>query len=461
MSALLCSTLIMGVSEANVVPDTKAANSFADAAGTDGVLKVLTIGNSHSQNSMNYLYDILKHEGYDDAVLAFMYKGGGNLAEYAAAMKSDEPFFEYHENSSGTWSGKLGAVKKVPLSYAFGNQSADGYEGGNDWDFIVLMEGSSRHGGAEEFDTTSLNEMIAYVRAKCPDAKLLYNMTWAWGEGSVLFDDNKYGYVDTQDMYERICAAVQANISEDMFECVIPTGTAVRNVTASYGHGEVYNDNASENGEMLHLNQIGMLTAAYTWYAALTGDTVEPNNLVDVFYSDGRQVIVDNNVIAAAANNAIAHPFEAEHDHSNSWSNWKSLSGTSVTISGSGNYYLTADVTKQIVVPAGATVTLCLNGNDILPISSAAISLSESATLNLCNCGSDAKVGPSGSNTGRSITTSKNGVTVNMYERVTLTRDNGDANGGGVYLGSSSGTGATFNMYGGTITNCKTGSSGP
>lgn len=157
--------------------------------------------------------------------------------------------------------------------------------------------------------------------------------------------------------------------------------------------------------------------------------------------------------VSAAGANEI--PLEAEHEHSADQEGWTGIS-TAQTLS-SGKYYLSGDVAGTISVAAGADVTLCLNGKNILAtggdyaISMTANTGAQTSGLTLCNCaGSGGVVGPGSTGTARSIMV-RTGATVNMYDGVTLTRTNTEANGGGVTFSG----GGEFNMYGGKVDNCQ------
>ena len=103
---------------------------------------------------------------------------------------------------------------------------------------------------------------------------------------------------------------------------------------------------------------------------------------------------------------------------------WSKLTSSSNTSLSSGNYYLSGTVKANISVQSGATVTLCLNGNTLTAKKSGkvVIDVLKDANLILCDC--------SGSNSG----------TVTGASRKSY-------GGGGVYVHE----GATFTMYGGTI----------
>lgn len=134
---------------------------------------------------------------------------------------------------------------------------------------------------------------------------------------------------------------------------------------------------------------------------------------------------------------------------------WTELSSLTETVSGcyeiksGGKYYLSDDVRNgtnyrpTIRITCTEDVTLCLNGKTIYPAqspSSRVVSLSDDSTLNLCDCaGTGCILGED------EILFAYNNATINMYSGALK-----DSTMEAVFLTE----GASFNMYGGTITGC-------
>ena len=148
-----------------------------------------------------------------------------------------------------------------------------------------------------------------------------------------------------------------------------------------------------------------------------------------------------------------AHPVCGEagctkHDSVDSWTPISKLS----EISGTGNYYLTSNVTlTEDGWKCTYDVTLCLNGFDIVmnADNKNAITISSGKTLNLCDCKGTGEITHGEDDNGTKYTGA--GVitvnsTFNMYGG-TIT-GNRNTFGAGVRLDY----GSTFNMYGGSIT---------
>ena len=130
-----------------------------------------------------------------------------------------------------------------------------------------------------------------------------------------------------------------------------------------------------------------------------------------------------------------------------------------------GNVYLTKDITLTEALTISGTVNLCLNGHSITHSGIRTITVSEDATLNICDCGSGGSVTNSGSTYSITYGIYNSGIynsgTVNVYGGTVESSYYGIYNEGTltVYGGSVAGTGdrgifnmeGTVNVYGGTV----------
>ena len=135
------------------------------------------------------------------------------------------------------------------------------------WDFISLQQVSGSSGLADTYG--QLDYLISYVKMLCPDAKVVWNMTWAYQQDSTHGDFVKYNK-DQMTMYNAILNAVAQRVSsrKDIF-AVIPTGTAVQNARTSY-----IGDNLTRDGFHLSLD-FGRYVAGMTFVHKLTGLSVK------------------------------------------------------------------------------------------------------------------------------------------------------------------------------------------
>ena len=267
--------------DADTSADTDAENTQSNWK-EDGALKILTIGNSFSDDTMQYVYQIAKNVGVDNIYLGNLYIGGCSLNTHASNARADKGAYEYRTNASGTWS----TVANYKMSDAIKSQK---------WDFISMQQASGSSG--IEGTYSELGYLIGYVKALCPEATLVWNMTWAYQQNSTHSDFSKYGKNQTT-MYNAILSAVSKKIkTNDDIALISPTGTAIQNARTSY-----VGDNLTRDGFHLTMD-LGRYIAGLTFLSKLTGLSVENVTFAPEGIDDNlRKVAIES------AMNAIKEP---------------------------------------------------------------------------------------------------------------------------------------------------------
>ena len=131
---------------------------------------------------------------------------------------------------------------------------------------ITFQQASGYSGVADSYDT--LVDLLAGVKALCPNAKFGWHMTWAYQSNSTHADFAKYDN-DQATMYQAIVSAVQSKIlTNSDIEFVIPSGTAIQNARTS-----LLGDTLTRDGYHLSYD-MGRYIAGITWVEALTGKEV-------------------------------------------------------------------------------------------------------------------------------------------------------------------------------------------
>lgn len=248
----------------------------------DDCLKILTIGNSFSDDSMQYVYQIAKSVGVKQVKLGNLYIGGCSLNTHASNAKEDKGAYEYRTNTQGSWS----TVPNYKMSDAIRSEN---------WDYISLQQASGSSGREQTYG--DLPYLIDYVRGLCPDAKIVWNMTWAYQQNSTHSDFNKY-QKNQMVMYNAILAAIEKKVApETAIYTIIPTGTAIQNARTSY-----IGDHLTRDGYHLSLD-FGRYVAGLTFVHKLTGLSI-----ADIDYAPSG---VDENkrkVAIESATNAVLSP---------------------------------------------------------------------------------------------------------------------------------------------------------
>lgn len=216
----------------------------------DGVLRILSIGNSFSVDCHEYLYDIIINLGINNVELGNLYISKASLDTHLNNAKTNAHSYVYYSNQTGSW-------------VTHSNCSLNQIIAGNEWDYIVLQQSSPSSGIYESY--AALPELIDIVEEMNPKARLAWNMTWSYDMDS---SHNGFpSYYNSQDlMYYSIVSTVRKIMEENSeLEFVIPVGTAIQNARTSY-----LGDTLTRDGHHLSY-KMGRYIAGMTFAQALTG----------------------------------------------------------------------------------------------------------------------------------------------------------------------------------------------
>lgn len=268
------------------VPKKAVVEKTEDGGEAGKSIKILAIGNSFSMDAMEYLYGILEDVGYTDITLGNIYKGGCTLETHADYFTNNTAGYTYYQNTTGSWTSTSSSAPIAPLQ-------------SQDWDYITMQQGSPVSGQADTFDPY-LATLVGVVKSNCPDAQLVWHMTWAYQANSSHSGFANYGN-DQMTMYNAIVSAVRSKIlTNSNFVNVIPNGTAVQNMRTSY-----VGDTITRDGHHMSYD-IGRYLTALTFAKALTGC-----DLADVTYTPSSQTYTAEDIAAMkdAVDKAIATPY--------------------------------------------------------------------------------------------------------------------------------------------------------
>lgn len=270
-----------------VLAMTQFGFAFSASADTPKEpLKILAVGNSFSVDAMQYLWDIAADGGVP-LVLGNLYIGGCTLETHANNIASDSAAYTYYKNTNGVWS----SAASTSISTALADE---------DWDIITVQQASHYSGMPSTY--AKLDEILTYLAANAPKAKIYFHMTWAYQGNSTHSGFANYAG-DQMTMYNAILSTVSAKVNpEPRIRGVIPSGTAIQNLRSSY-----IGDTVTRDGYHLSYD-LGRYTAALTWYAYFTGQSVR-----DITYAPSDYAATVNLHRAAvdqAVEGALAHPFE-------------------------------------------------------------------------------------------------------------------------------------------------------
>ncbi len=259
-----------------------------DAAVSDGIVRILAIGNSYSQDAVEYyLYGLFEAAGID-VIIGNLYIGGCSLQTHYENSQSDATAYFYRK--------VVGGVKSEQSGYTLKQGLAD-----EKWDYVTFQQKSGLSG---QYATYSpyLQGLIDYVKANTTKStmKMAFHQTWAYCStytDATAF--SPYGY-NQMTMYNGIMDAT-SQITTDYtdIDFVIPAGTAIQNGRASYV-GDTYNHSDGTHLEVTY----GRYTAACAWFETISGTSVVGNTYAPTTVDNARRIIGQN-----AAHFAVQSPF--------------------------------------------------------------------------------------------------------------------------------------------------------
>lgn len=270
----------------NLLPTTVPESEYMGERG-EGVIRILAIGNSFSEDALeSHLYELAKADG-KTVVIGNMYIGGASLEDHAKNVTSNASVYSYRKI------GPEGTKKTYP-NISVATAVAD-----EQWDYISFQQVSQNSGQFNTYET-SLPVVYNYVKekAKNPEVKYVLHQTWAYASNSTHSGFANYNNNQTTmynaivDAYNRAKPLINASL-------LVPAGTAIQNARTS-----VVGDNFTRDGYHLSI-PMGRYTAAATWYETIFGKSVVGNS-----YKPAELSAFEASIAQNAAHYAVLKPNE-------------------------------------------------------------------------------------------------------------------------------------------------------
>ena len=236
-------------------------------------MKLLSIGNSFSQDAQEWLHQIAVANGVELETTNLMI-GGCSLETHWSHVVDKQA--EYYLEQNGK---NMDRMVTIDEGLAL-----------DEWDVITVQQ-ASHYSGQPQTYVPYLTDLVAYVREKCPKAKIYFHQTWAYE-----IDSDHGGFVtynrDQGEMYRRICdCAEMAKKAVDA--TILPSGPVVQYLRENAPEFDYKNGALSLNRDGFHLSwDYGRYAAAATWYKVLTGKVPAVNafpewdaHLIDVIHA--------------------------------------------------------------------------------------------------------------------------------------------------------------------------------
>lgn len=214
-------------------------------------LKILCIGNSFSQDTVEYLAQIALGCGVKDVTVGNLYYGGCSVNKHLNHAQNDVKAYEYSTNDGSGW-------------VAHGMCAIDATVQSDEWDWISIQHGTgdgSKYADAESY--VNLQALIEHVKALASeDTQIAFNMTWV-GEANSNQEMTSFGN-SHKHYYQAISATTQETVAAvEGIDRISPTGTAIYNARTTSVR-PLFRD-----GYHLSLDN-GRYIAGLTFFAALT-----------------------------------------------------------------------------------------------------------------------------------------------------------------------------------------------
>lgn len=265
-----------------------------DITKKDSVIKILAIGNSFSQDAIEYYLDDLARAANIKVVIGNMYIGGASLAKHWEMAQGDKPSYAYRKIDT---TGVKTDHKKTSLKEALQDE---------DWDFISFQQASTYSGQYKTFKET-LPDLFKYVQehVKNPDVKYVLHQTWAYEQSSSHKGFANYNN-DQLTMYKAIARTYRKAMKLEDFDRLIPAGTAIQNGRTSF-----VGDNFCRDG--YHLDPlIGRYTASCAWFEALFEQSVVGNSFIPEGLSPEKAKVAQQAAHQAALRRYRITPFKSQ-----------------------------------------------------------------------------------------------------------------------------------------------------
>ena len=251
-------------------------------------LKILFIGNSFAQDTMEHTPSIARVLGIESIKFGLLYVGGCSIDMHYAHAMGNLDVYKYYTSSGDAWH----CQPDFRISDALSSE---------DWDWVAIQHGThgrSRYTSPECYER--LTPLIEYVKERVPaHTKIAFNLTWM-GEATHQHHEIVSYHGDTAEMRRRLIEVTRATVAVNpLVDLLIPTGTAIENARTSR-IGLLTRD-------CYHLSMDkGRFIAGLTFLAAITGLSIDNISSAPVGGVDEYALAV----AIESVKNALKSPFE-------------------------------------------------------------------------------------------------------------------------------------------------------
>ncbi len=216
-------------------------------------MRVVSIGNSFSQDAQRYINQIAKNYGERVDVIN-LYIGGCSLETHYNNLKEDKEAYQLQFNGVST--DVYVSIRQV-------------LESGPD---VITLQQASKYSVDYKTYKPYLTELYNYVKKVCPNAKILLHETWAYQDGSVKLEE--LNYTSFNNMFKDVKKAYKKAQKDFEFDGVLPSGSVMQ-TAIKLGLEHSHNDG-------LHASLgAGRYLLGLTWFKVLTGIDITKDKFND------------------------------------------------------------------------------------------------------------------------------------------------------------------------------------
>ena len=220
-------------------------------------MKILSIGNSFSDDAQRYLCAIAANEGVEIETLNLCI-GGCSLETHASHVKDGARAYLYHYN------GDVDCDELITLEEGIAMR---------EWDVVTLQQVSVLSFKKESY-YPYVHEVVDYVRKKLPKAKIYIHETWAYEHGSPRSFEITDGR-GAEYMLEGLREAYRLAKKEIGADGIIPSGELMELLRLKGAEG-IYRDT-------FHAGYgLGRYAVALLWFKLFTGRSVLNNSFSEL-----------------------------------------------------------------------------------------------------------------------------------------------------------------------------------
>lgn len=215
------------------------------------MIKILSIGNSFSQDATRYLEEIAQGQIFSRNCCI----GGCSLEMHWKNILEDAPLYSYEAAAH--------KIEDISIQQALLKE---------DWDWVTVQQVSHLAGRADTYEPY-IGALVRYIRENKPNAKIAFHRTWAYDPGCT---HGGFPYYDCsqEKMYREIVRTTE-NFAQKYSLPVIGAGDAVQKLRG-------IKEFCMEEGGMsltrdgFHLSfDYGRYAAGLVWYTFFTGKSAE------------------------------------------------------------------------------------------------------------------------------------------------------------------------------------------